>query len=320
MIVNGYNSKLRMNWKEDTLILYILRLLMPLLEKCLSEEKYAAYERWLRRRKSQVYTKRETKKYLQEYYDQDKIPMFSSVEIEVINRCNGECPFCPVNKYIDPRQMKKMSDSLFKKIIDELGEMHYSGRLALHSNNEPFLDSRIVEFARYAREHVPDAYIYLYTNGTLLTLDVFKAIIPYLSCIMIDNYDDELKLHENIKEIQQYCKKDKDLDKRVQILLRKVHEVLDTRGGQSPNNTKKKTVKMSCVLPYKQMVIRPDGKASLCCNDPYGKNTLADLNKMTLREAWYSTRYQAVRQALRNGRGRIRLCKYCDTMPDPNIY
>ena len=42
---------------------------------------------------------------------------------------------------------------------------------------------------------------------------------------------------------------------------------------------------MSCILPYKQMIIRPDGKTSLCCNDPYGKNTLADVNKMTLREA-----------------------------------
>ena len=65
--------------------------------------------------------------------------MFSSVEIEVINRCNGICPFCPVNRNKDPRKLKKMDEKLFKKIMDELGEIHYSGRLALHSNNEPFL-------------------------------------------------------------------------------------------------------------------------------------------------------------------------------------
>lgn len=320
MIVNMYDSKLSMNWKEDTMMLYVLWLMMPLLERCLPKEKYAVYERWLRRKKIQVYTERETNKYLQEYYDQDRIPIFSSVEIEAINRCNGECPFCPVNKYSDPRQMKKMSESLFKKIIDELGEMRYSGKLALHSNNEPFLDSRIIEFARYAHEHVPNAFVYLYTNGTLLTLDNFKAIIPFLDGIVIDNYDDELKLHNNIKEIHLFCKKNKDVDKKVQIRLRKVHEVLDTRGGQSPNNTKEKAMRMSCVLPYKQMVIRPDGKVSLCCSDPYGKNTLADLNKMTIKEAWYSMRYKEVRQALRKGRNRIRLCKYCDTMPDPNLF
>lgn len=73
-------------------------------------------------------------------------------------------------------------------------------------------------------------------------------------------------------------------------------------------------------MPYKQMVIRPDGKTSLCCSDPYRKNTLADLNKKTLKETWYSMCYKAVRQALRKGRNRIRLCKYCDTMSDHNQF
>lgn len=59
---------------------------------------------------------------------------------------------------------------------------------------------------------------------------------------------------------------------------------------------------MSCILPYRQIVIRPDGKISLCCNDPYGTNTMADLNKMSLKEAWYSERYKKVREALRKGR------------------
>jgi hypothetical protein len=189
-----------------------------------------------------------------------------------------------------------MTDELFYKIINELGDMDYRGRLALHSNNEPFLDKRIISFAKYAREHVPNAFIYMYTNGTLLTLEKFKEIIPYLSKIYIDNYDDDLKLHENVQAIHNYCKRDAALNRKVEIHVRKVHEVLNTRGGQSPNNSKKQILPVSCILPFKQMVVRPDGRVSLCCNDPYGRYTLADLNHMSIQEAWYSERYQKVRE------------------------
>ena len=264
--------------------------------------------------------KKKTEDWLKENYDNCKLPLFSSVEIEIINRCNGECPFCPVNKYDDIRRMKKMDEDLFKSIMNQLGAINYSGRLALHSNNEPFLDSRIIEFTKYAREHVPNAYLYMFTNGTLLTLDKFEKIIPYLDKIVIDNYDDNLRLHENAKAIHSLCQKNKALDKKVEIHVRKIHEVLNTRGGQSPNNQKSRVYDMSCVLPYKQMVIRPDGKLSFCCNDAYGKYTMADLNKMTLLEAWYSPKYIEARKRLSKGRKNIKICRCCDTKPEPDNY
>lgn len=276
--------------------------------------------KWKKQKSLYWKEKRKTEKYLKAYYDSKKLPLFSSIEIEVINRCNGECPFCPVNKYSDPRKLKKMDEVLFRKIIDELSELNYSGRLALHSNNEPFLDSRIVDFAKYARMQVPNAYIYLYTNGTLVTLDKFQEIISYLNKMVIDNYDDDLKLHQNAQAIHRLCKKNPKLDRKVEVHVRKVHEVLSTRGGQSPNNQKKETIRMSCILPYKQMIVRPDGRTSLCCNDPYGKNTLADLNRMTLVEAWYSERYEKVRRALRKGRSKVNLCRYCDTLAKVDTY
>ena len=320
MIVNRYNFKWETDIVEDGILLYFLGQIAPLLKKSLADVKYEKYEKWVKKKIEYRRIGKETEENLKKNYDAGKQPMFSSIEIEVINRCNGICPFCPVNRNTDPRKLKKMDEKLFKKIIDELGELHYSGRLALHSNNEPFLDSRIVEFAKYAREHVPNAHLYMYTNGTLLTMEKFKAIIPSLDRMVIDNYDDELKLIDNVANIHEYCKKDKGLDRKVEIHVRKIHEVLNTRGGQSPNNNKKRTLRMSCILPYKQMVVRPDGKTSLCCNDPYGKYTLADLNRMSLREAWYSQRYEKIRKKLRKGRAEIKLCRYCDTLPGPKGY
>lgn len=300
--------------------MFVLHKLNQAVRGYISEEQYEKGEKYLEQKHLYRKNKRETAKYIKGYHETCDLPLFSSIEIEIINRCNGECPFCPANKYDDPRKMKKMDEALFKKIIDELGALDYTGRLALHSNNEPFLDSRVIEFAKYARERVPNAYIYMFTNGTLVTLDKFNEIIPWLDRMVIDNYDDDLKLHPNARAIHGLCKKDPRLDKKVEIHVRKVHEVLSTRGGQSPNNQKKKTIAMSCILPYKQMIVRPDGKTSLCCNDPYGRNTLADLNRMTLKEAWYSDRYQKVRKMLRKGRKKVNLCRYCDTLADVKTY
>lgn len=320
MIVNRYKEVFIPPLKLDTAWLRCLWELNDKLNGLLSPAAHEKNQKRIKEMFIRQEVKKETENYLREVYDTGKLPLFSSVEVEVINRCNGECPFCPVNRNDDPRRLKKMDEALFKKIMDELGELNYSGRLALHSNNEPFLDSRIIEFAKYAREHVPNAFLYMFTNGTLVTLDKFNEIIPYLDRMVIDNYDDDLKLHKNAQAIHELCRKNNKLDKKVEIHVRKIHEVLYTRGGQSPNNGKRQTLNMSCILPYKQMVIRPDGKTSLCCNDPYGKNTLADLNKMTLKEAWYSERYQRVREALRKGRKNINLCQYCDTQPGPKGY
>lgn len=178
MIVNRYQNKVQISFGEDPLYLYAAWKCSGAVKKVAGAEKKEKIDKWLGNKQMYHRIKKETEAYFQEYYDKGIEPLFSSVELEVINRCNGECPFCPVNRHEDPRKLKKMDTELFEKIINELSELDYSGRLALHSNNEPFLDARIIDFARYAHEKLPHAFIYMFTNGTLLTLEKFLAIIP----------------------------------------------------------------------------------------------------------------------------------------------
>ena len=242
--------------------------------------------------------------------DKKKVP--KCIQIETINRCNGECPFCPVNRYSDKRKFAKMSDNLFKKIVDELSDIKYEGMLALFSNNEPLLDKRLVEFSKYAREKLPSAYIYIFTNGTLIDLNIVKTLANYMNEIVIDNYNDELELNDNIKEIDEACKKDKGLDEIVRIHLRKINETLNSRGGQSPNYVKHPSRKAPCLLPFNQMIIRPDGKVSLCCNDALGTMTLGDVNEQNILDVWNSNEYQKIRSIVLNDIKKIDICKECD--------
>ena len=248
----------------------------------------------------------------------NNVPMFQHIEIETYNRCNGVCDFCPVSVKWESRPEHLMEEALFIKIINELAKLDYSGRLALFSNNEPFLDERIIEFHAYARKKLPRTRMHLYTNGTLLTLDKFIQVMKYLDELIIDNYNQELNLIPNCLEIKNYCEQHPELIKRVTIVLRKPKEILATRGGDAPNRNEKISYENTkCVNPFTQMIVRPDGKVSLCCNDPLGKNTMGDLTKSTLCEIWYGERFQEVRKALSRGRQYYSHCKYCDVF---NIY
>ena len=240
--------------------------------------------------------------------------LFRHIEIETYNRCNGVCEFCPVNIHSDTRQETYMNEEVFHKIIDELSEYHYSGRISLFSNNEPFLDDRILSFHKYARNMLPFARMHLYTNGTRLTLEIFREVISYLDEIIIDNYTTNGELISTNKAIKDYCQENPELIKKVTILMRNPKEILTSRGGDAPNRKEKQVYEWAqCILPFRQMIIRPDGKVSLCCNDPLGKNTLGDVSQESLQDIWYSNRFEAVRTSLEVGRGCWDHCNYCDT-------
>ena len=239
--------------------------------------------------------------------------MFDHVEIETVNRCNGNCSFCPVSKNNDTREYKMMSEELFERIVQQLADINYSGKLALFSNNEPFLDPGILSKHQYARNKLPKARMHLFTNGTLLTLESFQELMLYLDELIIDNYQQDLKLIRPCQEIAEYCERHPELRKKVTIVLRKPEEILSTRGGDAPNRKAMVSYgKERCILPYKQLIIRPDGKVSLCCNDPLGKNTLGDLSKDNILDVWNNQRFKTIREALYNGRENWAHCVYCD--------
>ena len=267
-------------------------------------------------------TKRSRRKAIQKVFakiDKQGVPLFSRVEVETINRCNGECTFCPVNKNDDPRPLLKMTDELYEKIIKELHELDYSGEFCLFANNEPFLDKRLEAMAKTARELLPKARIEIYSNGTVLSLDRFIEIIPYLDLLAIDNYNDKLKYNEPTKAIQAYLKKNPEYKHKVSIRMRRETALMSTRGGQAPNNNKRKALPISCLLPFYHLYIRPDGKIGLCCVDALYKYTLGDVSVQSLKEIWYNENYMKIREQIRMGRETLDICMYCDSYGDSMI-
>ena len=78
-------------------------------------------------------------KYIEYFYKNGEPPMPLVVNLETINRCNSTCSFCTANKNAEKRPYKRMEESLFYSIIDQLADWGYKGHLTLYGNNEPCL-------------------------------------------------------------------------------------------------------------------------------------------------------------------------------------
>ncbi|OGS11136.1 MAG: hypothetical protein A2285_04135 [Elusimicrobia bacterium RIFOXYA12_FULL_57_11] len=266
--------------------------------------------------------KAEYKAFIVERMQTRPFPLFDFIEIETINRCNGVCGFCPVSRQNDIRPLRLMSEEMFRSIIRQLRALNYSGHITLHSNNEPLLDKRMVRFCEHVRRELPNAFFVLYTNGILLTPEIFEELAGSLTQLVIDNYvsdDSYVNLIKPVRELYDRFRHDKRYD-NVLVQVRDVNEVFYSRGGRSPNRRRLAvSTDCPCTLPYRQMVIRPDGKTSLWCCDALGEITLGDVKEMSLVEIWNNDRSVKVRTEMLRGRADLKLCRSCDAVEVGNV-
>lgn len=154
------------------------------------------------------------------------------------------------------------------------------------------------------------------TNGLLLNVEKLDAVKPYIDQLIINNYALEYKLHPGVQRVYDHVLSHPDEYKEleIEIQMRYLKEVLTNRAGSAPNkqaNTKK-VVTETCLLPFTDLWITPDGRVGLCCCDNFEKTTLADLNDTPVKDAWVSEKMQAARKAIATGRQNYAFCRHCD--------
>jgi len=97
------------------------------------------------------------------------------VQIEVVNRCNARCIFCPRDKieYYGDMQMEGFVSLVYelKRKYTELKEIVFSG------HGEPFMNHGFIDKLHYAREQWPDIRLVVYSNGSMITSQHYKALV-----------------------------------------------------------------------------------------------------------------------------------------------
>jgi len=115
------------------------------------------------------------------------------------SKCNFRCTFCPTG---NPEILKHTNRAttlldfdLYKKIIDDLEEFDSPLKvLRLYKDGEPFLNPRLADMVKYAKESGNVQFIDTTTNGALLTkervMPVIEAGIDQIN-ISLDGMSDE---------------------------------------------------------------------------------------------------------------------------------
>ena len=84
-------------------------------------------------------------KYIEKFKNKDK-PLFSIIEFNLHGSCSRRCAFCPrVDEHLWPNLDEELDMSLFDKILYQLKDLNYTGRLSFSGFSEPFMHSKLNE-------------------------------------------------------------------------------------------------------------------------------------------------------------------------------
>lgn len=243
-------------------------------------------------------------------YLEGNLPLFGNIMLSTINRCNGHCSFCGANVERENRPLRRMSDELLDRIIDECAQIHYCGRLTMEGLNEPFLDCDMRKRILWIHDKIPLARIHLITNGTMLKDETLVSIYPAVEKIHVNEYDGRGK--NQIQDALANVYKLPDGGKKVKFTSRIGHEVLAQFGNNQCGRTYSPGVSCSCILPFNTLSILPDGKVNLCIADMSCQYCLGSLENQSMVEIWYGEKAEQYRKIIATGRKACTLCRHCD--------
>lgn len=271
---------------------------------------------------------------------------FNTIGIETAALCNRSCVFCPNHEFKRPDDY--MSWDMIHKILDDLVDMNYKGRIAPYIYNEPMRDERMLDIIALIREKLPKTCIMINTNG-----DYFKSPADIEACfeaglnqMMINIYaatdgdEDSERVAKGVQNAQrrhdqvQEWVDGLDLD-QTDSLYRHIKgracqvaakygvekDGSGFGGGFELQNRSgliewipplKEPLKKMCVRPFRVAQINWKGDMLLCCNDYHGETACGNVMDSTVKELWNSDNMNTYRLFLQQKRRDIFLCDKCD--------
>lgn len=256
------------------------------------------------------------KAYLRLYYvcKYGNPDMFDDIIIETTTQCNRRCEYCPNSLYERSlvQNQKLMSEDLFIRIINELKDLKFTGRISPHFYGEPLLDKRLGRLMNYAHETIPNAKLKIYTNGDLLDIPMLDVLYE----VGVRNY--LVTLHGNKEERQSKRTRVHDLQKhitenkkniKIDILDITDNTYLSNRGGLV--KVKNPTENIYCLNSHNPLTINYKGDVLLCCNDYLGKVSFGNIATEPLLAIWNNADFRRIRREIKKGIIKLDICEKC---------
>jgi 2-deoxy-scyllo-inosamine dehydrogenase (SAM-dependent) len=198
-----------------------------------------------------------------------------------------------------------MEVDLFERIISQLSEIAFSGRLSFHFYNEPLMRKDLEVLVAIARRALPLAHLVLYTNGDLLTDSRYQSLLDAgIDFFMVTRHD-----REPIRQ---------RLHQRVQFPTD-----LDISGRAGAVVSAREPLQRACHAPSEMLIVMVNGDVVLCHEDANREVVLGNLGQSTIEDIWFSNELARFRHHLVQGKRQEAgaVCARCDhcAYPRPNM-
>ena len=233
-----------------------------------------------------------------------------SVEVEINHECNRACVYCP-NSKTERKTKGRMSEELFRRVLAQLREIDYKGRISYHFYNEPLLSPDLDKFVGLTREYLPEVRSSIYSNGTLLTEKRFRDLIA----LGVDRFT--ITRHHGIKDFP-FAKIYESLEPemKLKVTYQDYNDlVLSNRGGllKVGYKAEKPPLALPCHIPATLLVVTVSGNVLPCFEDYHEGNIMGNVQENTIAEIWRSEKYVQFRAVLRmRQRFKHDVCKTCN--------
>jgi len=236
----------------------------------------------------------------------DGVPPFSSIEFSINGACNRRCKFCPrIDADSFPNDRNSISLELLKKIIDELVEHGFVGRISYSGFCEPLLTENLEEYIAYARKRSPELTIEMVTNGDLLTKARMETLFEAgLNNIRVSLYDGP----EQVMVRNRYL----DASESYGLTINNRGGTLKLEDGDLSVVPLNEPLQQPCYFPFYKMLINYDGNVVVCSNDWLQCYVVGNIAQKTVYEVWKSDEFNQLRKKLIESNRHIGPCEKCD--------
>ena len=268
--------------------------------------------------------------------------LYRRVYVEIINRCNCSCSFCPGTV----REPAQMSTEQFAHVLQQLkGVTEY---LYFHVMGEPLIHPHLPQLVAMAKEH--GFHPAITTNGTLLHLYGADLIAAGVYKVNISVHSFEQGTEEAYHNYINHCLDFADIASKsgVLVVLRlwnqghdngrnvDIARLIGERFGTDWQHGRKGiTIRKNLFLEYDDRFSWPDlqaedggaevfcyglkdhfgilcdGSVIPCCLDREGAITLGNIFETDIREILASPRAEKMVQGFRNRKACEELCRKC---------
>jgi MoaA/NifB/PqqE/SkfB family radical SAM enzyme len=245
-----------------------------------------------------------------------RAPALVSVNLELTNRCNLRCTFCPTADGRMTRARGFMDDALFARALDGAGRLEFA---LLFQWGEPLLHPRFFALAAEAARRGVRTLVT--TNGTLLTPARIAGLLGSGIDRVTVSVDGDAETHERVRGVPLAETRDAvrrlvaardaagsatsvdvsmvvapETESGTETFLAKFAGLAD-RVQTIPLLTRGER-RTRCREPWRGgLVVLQDGRVTVCCVDHEGVLAVGDARVTPLAEIWNGEPLRALRRA-----------------------